>query len=270
MTTSAESKPPDGRSDRVRPSARWTAHFRANRERDWQIPWDDPSTLDEATRQRIAWSIAEFQRGESSDARGYLAKSERFSGRTGDPHFHATSVLFVREENGHSALLLRFMQLNGIPAIRASWGDAVFRWLRSGGDLGWASRVLMVAELIAQEYYPALREATDHPVLRRICNKIIFDEESHITFQIERIVRVEALLGPLAIAMRHLAQNVLMAGAAVAVFCGHRRVFAGQFTAWQFLLRCLARNAQALAVITHLRRERAVVHPDGVVRLSTE
>src|SRR5439155_27364846 len=120
------------------------------------------------------------QRGESSEARHYLAKSEIFSGRTGDPAFHAASVLFVREENEHAALLGRFMQQTGIPPRRSSAGDAVFRRLRACSDLGWSSRVLLIAELIAQEYYPCLQAATRHSTLRRICDKIIADEEEHI------------------------------------------------------------------------------------------
>jgi hypothetical protein len=93
--------------------------------------------------QRIAASIAEFQRGESSEARIYLAKSERFSTRTGDAAFQATSILFVQEENGHASLLLQFMQLTGIPASTRSFGDRVFSVLRAAGDIGWASRVLI-------------------------------------------------------------------------------------------------------------------------------
>jgi hypothetical protein len=254
--------------DRVKPSRWWAEHFRANRERDWGIPWRVGEGLDVAARRRIARSIAEFQRGESSEARNYLAKSASFSGRTGDPHFHATSVLFVREENGHAALLLRFMQQTGIEPIPSSWGDRVFRWLRGISDLGGSSRVLIVAELIAQEYYPALRGASDHPVLRRICDKIIADEAAHIAFQVERIVRVEAVLGAWSVGMRQWAQRILMAGTAAIVFLGHRRVFAGKVSVGAFLRRCLARNDRALVRIAHLRRERAIVQEDGaVVRL---
>lgn len=244
----------EGGVGQVRPSWWWTVHFRKNRHREWDIPWDEARALDAEARRRVAWSIAEFQRGESSEARCYLALSEGFSGRTGDPEFHHTSLLFVHEENGHSALLGRFMQLTGIPEIQGSWGDGIFRALRSLGDIGWASRVLMIAELIAQDYYPALREATDHPVLRRICDKIIFDEEAHIRFQVERIVRVEASLGAVAVFLRRAAQTVLMAGAAAVVLAGHRHVLGRSPGAWAFLASALARNRRALDLIDLLRR----------------
>jgi len=203
--------------------------------------------------QRIASSIAEFQRGESSEARTYLAKSERFSSRTGDAAFHATSILFVQEENGHASLLLRFMQLTGIPASTKSFGDRVFRLLRALGDIGWASRVLIIAELIAQEYYPCLQAATDHPVLKRICDKIVFDEESHITFQIERIVRVEASLGFWQTILRDRLQTGLMAGAALMVYRNHHRVLASRVGFAAFLSRALLRNRNAILSMQLLR-----------------
>lgn len=243
-----------GQVGHVRPSWWWTVHFRRNRHREWHIPWDDVASLDAVARRRIARSIAEFQRGESSEARCYLALSEGFSGRTGDPEFHHTSQLFVHEENGHSELLGRFMRLAGIPRIGGSWGDRVFRALRGLGDIGWASRVLMIAELIAQDYYPALREATDHPVLRRICDKIIVDEAAHIRFQVERIVRVEASLGSIAVFGRRAAQTVLMAGAATIVLVGHRHVLRRHPGARAFIASALARNRRALDLIDALRR----------------
>ena len=249
-----------GGAGHVRPSWWWTVHFRRNRHREWNIPWDDAALLDAAARGRIAWSIAEFQRGESSEARCYLALSEAFCARTGDPEFHHTSLLFVHEENEHAALLGRFMRLAGIPEIGGSWGDRVFRRLRSLGDIGWASRVLMIAELIAQEYYPALRETTGHPVLRRICDKIIADEEAHIRFQVERIVRVEASKSWLAVFVRRVAQTVLMAGAAAVVLAGHRRVLGRHPGAWAFLTHVMARNRRALDRIDLLRRGGHAAH----------
>ena len=83
----------------------------------------------------------------------------------------------MREENAHAALLLRFMRLTGIPERKKVFSDGVFRRLRTFSDLGWSSRVLIIAELIVQEYYPCLHDAADHPALRRVCDKIVCDEE---------------------------------------------------------------------------------------------
>src|SRR5688572_32052865 len=196
-------------------SARWVDHFRGNVYRDWQIPWVCATPLPATTQARIAASIAEFQRGESSEALHYLAKSEIFAGSSADADFHAASILFVREENGHAGLLLRFMRLVGIPLRKKVFSDGVFRRLRAVSDLGWSSRVLIIAELIAQEYYPCLRAATKHPTLQRICDKIVCDEEAHIQFQVERIVRLEAERSSTTLKLRAGLQTILMLGAAI-------------------------------------------------------
>src|SRR5262245_8086158 len=116
---------PDDVSSGERESAStpWVAHFRENVYRDWQIPWKNNMNLPPAVQRRIATSIAEFQRGESSEALHYLAKSEAFARETSDPDFHAASILFVREENGHAGLLLRFMRQAGIPTRPAPFAD---------------------------------------------------------------------------------------------------------------------------------------------------
>lgn len=210
-----------------RPLAWWVDHFRNNRLRDWDIPWHASSVPPPPSEfARIATSIAAFQRGESSEARGYLKKSAAFAFHTGDAAFHEASVLFVREENEHAALLLRFMNGAGIPARRSVLSDGIFRRVRSLGDLGWSSRVLLVAELVAQEYYPCLRAATSHPVLRRVCDKLIHDEFAHIRFQVERIARLEAALPPASRRLRDWMQGVLLVGAAFEVYRAHRAVLA--------------------------------------------
>jgi hypothetical protein len=249
---------PEDSAIRVRSAAAWAEHFRANVRRDWAIAWHADAPLPGDVR-RIAASIAEFQRGESSEAVHYLAKSQRFSRDVGDPAFHDASILFVREENAHAALLLRFMRQAGIPPRQAAFTDSVFRWLRAFSDLGWSSRVLIIAELIAQEYYPCLRAATPHPALIRICDKIICDEEEHIRFQVERIARLESTRGSPVVRAREALQTVLMAGTAAVVYLGHWRVLTTRLGFFQFVRRVLARNARAIRAI---RRLRAGVQPD--------
>ena len=223
-------------------------HFRASHARDWRIPWDSPATLSAEERIRIATSIAEFQRGESSEARNYLRLSSLFSLERRDPAFHEASVLFVREENEHSALLLRFMNAADIPSRGAVFSDLVFRRVRALGDLAWESRVLLVAELVAQEYYPCLRVTTSHPVLRRICDKLIHDEFAHIRFQAERIARLEAELPPSRRLMRECLQAAILAGAGLAVYFGHRPVLArlGFLSFLRRLFRRFLRAARAV------------------------
>ena len=162
----------------------WAAHFRVNAWKDWQIPWQNNPGLSAGELARIAASIAEFQRGESSEARNYLAKSSAFAVAARETSFHEASVLFIGEENEHAGLLLRFMKMTGIAPRRSTFSDSIFRGIRAVSDIGWSSRVLIIAAYVAQEYYPLLRTTTTHPVLRRVCEKLIHDEFAHIRFQI--------------------------------------------------------------------------------------
>lgn len=244
------------RSDGARPTAWWVSYFKRNRQREWDIPWHDNPAIQPGAWRRIAGSIADFQRGESSEARDYMAKSRRFAGITRDQAFHEASVLFVAEENEHAALLLRFMQLAGIEPKQAVWSDGVFRRLRARADLGWKCRTLVVAEFVAQEYYPQLRGIGDHPVLRRVCDKLIADEVAHIRFQVERIAAVESGLPEWRRRWRDAAQGVVLIGATLVVFAGHRGVLGDRGLAkfWQGMWR---RHRRALATLRHVRTRQA-------------
>ena len=237
-----------------RPSAQWAAHFRSSRARDWRIPWDAASPLGENERARVASSIAEFQRGGSSEADRYLRLSSLFSLRHRDAAFHEASVLFVREETEHAALLLRFMNGASIPSRGTVFSDVVFRRLRAFGDLAWSSRVLLVAELVAQEYYPCLRKATTQPALRRLCDKLICDEFAHVRFHIERIAKLEAALSPAQRRLREHLQGALLAGTALAVYRSHRPVLTS-LGATAFFRRLLRRFRRASRAIRALSRD---------------
>ncbi len=236
----------------LRPTAWWSAHFRANSWREWRIPWTDNPPISAAELTRIGASIAEFQRGESSEARNYLAKSAAFAGAAHEASFHEASVLFVGEENEHAALLLRFMNLAGIARKRTTFSDGIFRRIRAVSDIGWSSRVLIIAELVAQEYYPCLRFTTGHPVLRRVCDKLIHDEFAHIRFQVERIARVETDRGAGVRRMREAAQTILALGAALVVYRKHRQVLVSQGCV-RFTARILRRNHRVITAVRRLR-----------------
>ncbi len=246
---------------RLRPTAWWAAHFRANSWKEWHIPWTENPPLSTVELRRIAGSIAEFQRGESSEARNYLAKSAAFAAAAHEPSFHEASVLFVGEENEHAALLLRFMNLAGIARKQTTFSDGIFRRIRAVSDIGWSSRVLIIAELVAQEYYPCLRVTTAHPVLRRVCDKLIHDEFAHIRFQLERIAGAESGRGAAVRRLREAAQTILTLGAALVVYREHRQVLAS-LGCLGFTLRILRRNRR---VITAVRRLHADLLCDAAI-----
>jgi len=230
----------------------WAGHFRDNSCKEWHIPWRDNPPLSPNELKCISVSIAEFQRGESSEARNYLAKSATFAAVVNEPTFHEASVLFVGEENEHAALLLRFMNLAAIAPKRTTFSDGIFRRIRAVSDIGWSSRVLIIAELVAQEYYPCLRLTTQHPVLRRVCDKLIHDEFAHIRFQIERIARVEAGRAEAVRMLREGLQTLLAIGAALVVYRDHRKVLSS-LGCVGFTVRILRRNYRVIIAVRRLR-----------------
>jgi len=234
----------------LRPTAWWAAYFKKNAGKDWDIPWADNPPLTTGQHARVAASIAEFQRGESSEARNYLAKSAGFAAEAAEPSFHEASVLFVAEENAHAELLLRFMRQAGMEPKQGTFSDGIFRRIRAVSDIGWSSRVLIIAELVAQEYYPLLKTTTEHPVLCRVCEKLIQDEFAHIRFQIERIARAELTRGAGVRWIREGMQTILSLGAALVVYREHRGVL-GPLGCIGFVRRILRRNNR---VITGVRR----------------
>ncbi len=238
---------------RIRSARFWIELFRAGQQRDWQIPWGTAVRLTEEEWERIAASVADFQRGESSEALGYMAKSRAFSQRMGDVSFHEASEFFIGEEHLHSRMLGRFMEAEGIPRRGAFLTDGIFRWLRGLSDIGWSSRIILVAELVAQEYYPSLRMATGHPVLVRMCDKIISDEVAHVRFQVERIVRVEVGLTRGARTMRDRAQAVVLALTLLVVYLEHRSVLRCRLGMREFIGRVWIRNRRAVATMRALQ-----------------
>ena len=202
----------------------WLSFFRARRGRPIDLPWSEDVPLDEATRNRIARSIATFQLGESSDGRHLLSAARRFGARHGLPALAEITELFIREEQFHAALLAAFMKQRGIPILRSQWSDRVFRSLRHVGGFEVAISVLLVAEIIALTYYRALAEATPSSVLRYISSTIVSDEEAHVSYEASLLAGLQLKRSWVARRCAHLLHGLLYAGALVVVYSGHRGV----------------------------------------------
>jgi hypothetical protein len=200
----------------------WRDHFTHNASALLAIPWDLGVDLSDAERSAIADSIAEFQLGESSEGKHLIRQARRYAEQSGDVAYPHTLGLFIAEEHRHARDLGRVMDLAGIPRARKSWPDTVFRWLRHRAGLELSIAVLVTAEIIAKVYYAALREATNSPVLRRLCDQICADELAHVEFQTERLAVLRLRHGSLAIATIRLVHRIFFAGTCVVVWHKHR------------------------------------------------
>jgi hypothetical protein len=156
------------------------------------LPWSDRTALTRDEVQCIQSSIQQFQLGEGARGSRLLKRGQDFARATGDPRFVDALELFVREEQRHSACLLRFMQRESIPAASSHWVDTIFRRLRVLAGLELSLRVLVTAEIIAIPYYRALGGATQSPLLHAICDRILQDEAAHLRFQASMLSRLSA------------------------------------------------------------------------------
>ena len=183
---------PDSHDSAASESASWRCYFLSRAAASDVLPWKDPTALTREEAQCIQSSIQQFQLGEGSRGSRLLKRGQDHATATADPCFVDALSLFVKEEQRHSACLLRFMQREGIPAASSHWVDTVFRRLRVLAGLELSLRVLVSAEIIAIPYYRALGAATRSPLLRAICARILQDEAVHLRFQASSLSRLSA------------------------------------------------------------------------------
>lgn len=161
----------------------WICYFAENHNRRLTLDFSQEPGLTEAERRLIFPSVKAFQKGEGSEGKHLLEAARVFAEETGKPEYETAMAWFVKEENWHSAYLLRYMNYYQEKPIKKSCLDHMFRKLRQLGGLKCEVTILVTAEMIALTYYDALAECTDSPVLKAICGQMLHDELPHIMFQ---------------------------------------------------------------------------------------
>lgn len=205
-------------------STAWREDFERNAARAVAVPWELGADLDRQARLVVSRSIQEFQRGESSEGKHLYHYAERYATETGDHDYLLAVRLFIAEEHRHARDLARFLQLNGIPLVRHTLADSVFRRLRNlFRSLEVSIAVLVTAEIFAQVYYAALQRATASTVLRRLCERMLLDEERHVQFQTWQLARLRTRRSGVHRYFARLAQRFLFLGTCFVVWKGHRR-----------------------------------------------
>jgi hypothetical protein len=205
----------------LRSSKDWDDYFAQNDRELLCIPWEDGASVTDRETAAIASSIQGFQLGESSEG-FHLSKCGKFySEQANDPAYFDAIKRFIREEQRHARELARFMDLAGIPTVKKTWPDTVFRKLRHFANLEVSISVLITAEIIAKVYYPALREATESPVLRTLCDQIIQDEAPHVEFQAQRLAILRQNCGGIRLRLRHGLHRFLFFGTCLVVWQKH-------------------------------------------------
>lgn len=161
----------------------WKHYFTHNTWTLAEFPWSPQPQLSPLERDLLALSLPSFQLGEGSDGAGLLRRAAQL-----DPHapdLAATTQLFIREEQRHSAVLGRFLDQEQIPRLRHHWVDSLFRRIRALAGFELMTIVLTCAECLAVPYYTAIFELTQNHLLRSITARILRDEAFHLEFQAE-------------------------------------------------------------------------------------
>jgi len=208
--------------DEVWSSQRWVKYFRSNAASLTVIPWELGIRLSPQERRAVESSVPEFQLGESSDGLRFIEMAELHALRGGDVEYVRALKLFIREEQRHGRELGKVLDLAGIPRIKHSWSDAIFRWMRHRCGLGLSIAILVTAEIIAKIYYIAVREATTSAPIRRLCDQILQDEVEHIFFQCERLAILRRHWPGFVIRLVHWWHWMFMAGSCAVVWRKHR------------------------------------------------
>jgi hypothetical protein len=202
----------------------WVEYFYRNAPEP-ALPWSTGVRLSGAERLAVIASIQQFQLGEGASGARMLERAQRFSRATGDLGLIAALRLFLREEQRHSKILARFLQIENARCLRKHWVHSVFRWLRGLAGLELCLKVLVTAELLARPYYAALRDATGSPLLGSICQLIFEEEGAHLRFQAFALSRFQKRHSPRIQILIKRAHAALVAFTAALVWMEHRPVF---------------------------------------------
>jgi len=207
-------------------SLEWRKYYEENSRLLLEIPWDIRHELTDEEQKAITSSVQDFQAGESSEGRHLFQYAKTYAEQTGDHEYVEAIRLFIAEEQRHARDLAHFMQINGIPLVKTTLTDSVFRQLRQIiGGLEISIGVLITAEIIAKVYYAALKDATNSVVLQTLCRQILSDEVKHIEFQVERLGILRAKRNWLLLKGTMVIQRFLFWGTCIVVWIFHGKVF---------------------------------------------
>ena len=183
------------------------------------------------------------------DVGGDLGDAGEYADKSGDHEYVIVIKLFIAEEQRHAGDLARFLGLNGIPLLKKTFPDRVFRRLRHlFGNLEISIGVLITAEIIAKVYYAVLKDATGSQVLRPLCDQILRDEIKHVEFQAQQLRvlrrRRKRILQRITMAM----QRFLYWGTCMVVWGFHKKAIRkGGFNFRQFWWSCWSEFNEAFA-----------------------
>src|SRR5262249_2705051 len=143
-------------------------------------------------------------------------------------------------------LLAEFLLLAGVPLLEHSRLDGLFRRIRRLAGLELSIRVLVTAEMIGKVYYHAVRQATQSPLLRRLCDQLLRDEVMHLRVHADRLALLRSHKPAWRNALVRLGQRFLLRGTCLAVWFKHRGALRGAGLSFREYWRRCGRENETL------------------------
>ncbi|MFN8259781.1 MAG: hypothetical protein U0X41_02460 [Chitinophagales bacterium] len=198
----------------------WNEYFKSHHQQQFSnIYWDEEDYLSTTERKLISSSIQQFQKGENSDGKNLLSKSEQLY----DMNYTFAIQNFIKEEQNHSKALGTFMDLHSIERIKKHPLDVIFKSLLKFFGIGGNIVTLTTAEIISMVYYDALGKATGSKLLKDICTAILEDEVEHLKFQSQSLCTIYKghFIKSILLSLYH---SILMRGTIAIIWLFHRNV----------------------------------------------
>jgi hypothetical protein len=162
----------------------WITHFETNHQKTCSFTLPGKACeLTEPTRYAVAESVAIFQLGETGGGTRLRQYVRATAPALSLPGYQRAIDLFVAEEQGHAALLLRLLHHLRGTQLTKQWTNSIFRWIRGLVNLEFNIQVLVTAEIIAEVYFGMLYLHCQDEAVRAVAQKILRDEMKHLSFQ---------------------------------------------------------------------------------------
>ena len=207
-------------------SKEWMAYFRQNKNDRRLIAWHEGVQVRADLYRPLARSLATFQLGESTEGKRLLARASRLAERNSDPDYAEAMQLFIAEEHEHARLLANILQQMNAPLAKHHWAEGLFHLVRNVWGYHFEITVLLMAEIIALQYFSTVRHGVGNSTIEAVCDQILYDEKFHIRFHCEYLHRAIAAKPVAFRAACWSGLAVLYAGASAVVACDGRKVFA--------------------------------------------
>jgi len=224
----------------------WLEYFEWNKANRRHIPWAQEARIAFHERKPLIRSLQRFQVGESGEG-SHLCKQ---AATTGCAIYQKCIDLFIKEEQEHARLMAEVLKRERAPLLKHHWSDNCFILLRRLFHLEHELLVLLVPEIIAKRYFRAVRDGTDDPVVRAICEQIAHDEEGHVAFHVDYLRQAFRSLSLLKRMAIMVGWKLLFQAACVVVILDHRSLLrALGVSAGTFWWDCLMLLDEAAAAI---------------------